>query len=63
MDGSMQDYGDPSHNVVSLYGTYGNDESHPLGTNAQRALDHYNMGVNLGCQHPAALYRWQRTPA
>lgn len=26
VDGTMQDYGDQDHNIVSLYGTYGNNE-------------------------------------
>jgi hypothetical protein len=47
MDGTMQDYGDPNHSIVSLYGAYGNDESHPVGPNSQLALNHYNMGTGL----------------
>lgn len=50
MDGTMQDYGDPDHNIVSLYGSYGNNESAPVGPNAQKALTHYNQGIDLAAK-------------
>jgi len=46
--GRWPDYGDPDHNVVSLYGVYGNNEkTAPLGSAAQT---HYQQGVTLASQ-------------
>ncbi|HZQ67824.1 MAG TPA: hypothetical protein VFA68_04830 [Terriglobales bacterium] len=42
MDGNKQDYGDPNHNIISLYGTYGNSEM--FGN----AAAHATPGINLG---------------
>ena len=46
IDGSMQDYGDLDHNVVSLYGTYGNNEKTASGA----AHSHYAQGSTLAGQ-------------
>jgi hypothetical protein len=49
IDGSGQSYGDPDGNLVSLYGIYGNDESHPnpQAPNPQAAIAHYQKGIDL----------------
>jgi hypothetical protein len=43
----MQDYGDQDHNVVSLYGTYGNNEK---TSTSGAAVAHYNKGVTQSGQ-------------
>ena len=43
MDGTSGDYGDPDHNIVSLYGPYGNTEQ-----TQWPAVNHYNYGITQG---------------
>lgn len=47
IDGTMQDYGDQDHNIVSLYGSYGNNEKTSTSAAAQA---HYQQGVTLAQQ-------------
>ena len=42
MDGTSSDYGDHDHNIVSLYGSYGNTES------SGAAMNHKTDGINQG---------------
>ena len=44
--GHYPDYGDPNHNIVSLYGVYGNNES----TSSAAAQAHYTQGTTLASQ-------------
>ena|ERR1700693_5080972 len=53
MDGNSGDYGDPDHNVISLYGSYGRDEQTPgpalnplqLWDNTGRLQQHSTVGL------------------
>ncbi len=42
IDGASQSYGDPDHNIISLYGVYGNSESASSNAAAQA---HYQQGL------------------
>ena|SRR5712691_9532148 len=43
MDGDNRDYGDSLHNIISLYGSYGNNELTP-----GPAKNHYDYGIAQG---------------
>jgi hypothetical protein len=45
INGQWPDWGDPDHNIVSLYGVYGNDES--LQSSFQAVRHHYQKGLDL----------------
>jgi hypothetical protein len=48
IDGTGGDYGDPDHNIVSLYGIYGNNENLP--SSPQAAKNHYQKGIDLAAE-------------